>query len=222
MNDYVAYGGLALAAYFLLKGGKSAAAAPGMARPRCARCEYDTYAWSTTERRAVDREHVDKAWSQISGDEISPLDRRCTICECDQVVVVLSNGVDFEMCWAWAVQVKNALDRALAQGAIIEEVKGYRPGRTGGPTDSEGRRTLYGSHAYGISLDINKDFNGMYSGSGRLKHGGEYDPQRYPRQTITHDNPIYRELRGIGWGWAGDFVDELGYADYMHFSINGR
>jgi hypothetical protein len=170
----------------------------------------------------VDREHIDKPFSQVGGDEVSPLDSRCTICECDQVEVRLSNGVTFEVCWAWAVPVREALERAMQRGAIIEDVKAYRPGRTGGSTDSEGRRTKYGSHAYGIAFDINREYNGMYSGSGRLLHGGEYRPERYPAQTITHDNPIYQEMRRIGWGWAGDYVDELGYADWMHFSINGR
>jgi hypothetical protein len=203
----------------LLRGRKAGAA---VARPPCPVCEYDTYAWSTTEGRSVDHQHVEKDRRQLVSDEISALDPRCTICECDQVRVTLSNGVHFDMCWAWAEQVRGALERALAQGAIIEDVKGYRPGRTGGRTDSAGRRTEYGSHAYGIALDINRDYNGMYSSSGRRLHGGSYDPDRYPRRTITHASPIYQQLRRIGWGWAGDYVDELGYADWMHFSINGR
>jgi hypothetical protein len=184
-------------------------------------CEYRTYAWSTREGRVVDRRTVEHPYSQVAGDERSPVDSRCTICEGDQTWVELPGVAPFQVCWAYAADIESALLRAMQRGAVIEEVVAYRPGRTGGPLDSQGRRTEYGSHAYGLALDVNPDQNGMYSG-GRLRHGGAYRPQDGDPRTITRSSPIYQELQRAGFGWAGDHRQELGYDDWMHFSRTGR
>ncbi len=193
--------------------------APRRALPQ--RCAYGTYAWNTRLGRSVDRRRIDKAYAQVAGDERSPDDPRCTICEGDQVELHLPGVEPFRVCWVYAEAIHRALTRAIDRGAIIDKVTAYRPGRTGGPLDSEGRRTRFGGHAYGMAIDVNAEQNGMYSG-GRLRHGGPYRPERGDPRTITHASPIYTELRRAGLQWAGDRVDELGYADWMHFVHPGR
>ncbi len=178
-------------------------------------CEYDTYAWSSRRGRAVDRESVSLPYNQIAPPQVSPDDRRCTMCEADQVWITLPGVEPFQVCWAYAPAIERALLRAMQQGAVIEKVKGYRPGRTGGPLDSQGRRTEYGHHAWGTALDINADQNGMYS-RGRLVHGGPYRPDAGDPRTITHSSPIYQELARAGFVWAGDAGGSL--RDWMHFS----
>ena len=201
--------------------------APARRRPESPVCDYESYWWSTSAGRPVDYENTSHPWPP-RGDEVSPDDARCSICESDQVWVRLPDVEPFRVCWSVADELEDALLRAIDQGAVIESVTGYRPGRTVGRVDSRGRRTGFGPHAYGLGIDINADYNGFYSCTvdpsdpervrrcGRA-HGGPYDPERYPRQTITRRSPIYVELTRRGWVWGGDVADERGYLDLMHF-----
>lgn len=214
--------GLAALAFWVRFGGQRPQ------RPQSSRCEYSTYAWDTERGRSTDHEDVNKPFSAVTGDEVSSTDPRCTICESDQVLVELDGVPPFEICWVYVDEVVDAFLEAQRNGFIFEEVEGYRPGRTGGRTDSRGVRTEYGEHAYGLALDINGDFNGMYRcrvdpsdpervRACRLAHGGEYRPERYPRRSIVRGGPLYRALTRRGWVWAGDEYEELGYLDIMHF-----
>jgi len=225
MNNGLLLAGGALAVLLLTTSGKRASS-QSTAKPPTTQglrgsrvvptnCDYETYSWSSRLGRAVDRRMVSKSYQKISGEERSTIDPRCTICEGDQVWIDLPGVEPFRACWAHAEQIEQALMRARDQGAVIEKVTGYRPGRTGGPLDSQGRRTLLGNHAYGMALDVNADQNGMYSG-GRLRHGGAYHPEGNDPRTITRDSGIYRELTGAGLTWAGDL--DLSYDDWMHFS----
>jgi hypothetical protein len=223
-NGLLLAGGLALL-WFVSGTGKTGAQSvkPGRRATKPAigprstptQCEYSTYAWSSRLGRAVDRRAVSKGYGEVSGEERSTIDPRCTICEGDQVWIDLPGVEPFRACWAHASSIETALLAAMNQGAVIEEVVGYRPGRTGGPLDAEGRRTELGSHAYGLALDVNPDQNGMYSG-GQLRHGGEYRPDSGDPRTITRDSPIYRELTKAGFGWDGD--RDRSFDDWMHFS----
>lgn len=204
-------------------------------RPRSDVCEYEAGQWSSRNDRIENRQHVRKPFAQVTRDETSPVDSRCTVCESDQVEIrpseLGSNADAFRVCWAHAPRVRRALQRAVRAGARIEDVVGYRPGKTRGPTDSAGRRTVWSNHSFGTAVDINDEYNGLYScerdpedprlPSCRRLHGGAYDPADHPRESVTRQSPIYRELRESGWRWGGDVVPEVGYADLMHFSLDG-
>ena len=184
--------------------------------PRPDRCSYDGYAYDTRRNRSVSLPAVDKPYGDLVDDERSPADPDCTLCEQDLEWVRLPNGVEFQVCWKYAPSLQRALERAIAQGVIVEEVVAYRPGKTVGSTDSQGLRTRWSNHAYGTAFDINPDYNGLYRGS-HLSHGGEYRPDAEPERSVSHDSPIYALLTDQGWVWAGDLVDEWGFADWMHF-----
>jgi hypothetical protein len=131
-------------------------------------CNYTVSEWSVVEGRAVDAQVVEHSYAEVAGDELDPNDRRCSVCEQDQVVIDPSSfglAVDpFEVCWAHADGVRSALEAIVESGHFdVVELTGYRPGRTRGP-GVDGLRTQMSNHSYGTAIDVNAGHNGLYRG----------------------------------------------------------
>lgn len=186
------------------------------------RCTYRPLVWSTAEGRSLPAAPVDEPRSALEPGEMGPLG--CTPCAEDQREVTLSNGLAFALCHRIAEPVRRALEGALREGAILESVQGYRPIRSRGPIDGEGRRTVLSHHAYGVALDVNRAHNGLYGDcvawgpSCRLLQGGRWRPGE-DALSLHPDHPVVRALRDVGLQWGGAIAGRQ--KDYMHFSPDG-
>ena len=205
-------------------------------RPTPATCTYTAYAWDTVKKRSTNHFSVSKPYSEVTDDERDPSDPRCTICSEDQVTIDtaqfgLKTG-KIRICYAYADNVASALKTIAESGQFdIEKLEGYRPGRTRGPIDANGLRTLWSNHSFGAAIDINAHKNAIYSqcpnpikGSRddvltcKRGIGGSYDPQKNPRTSITHDGIVYQTMTTF-WKWGGEIEGDT--KDIMHFSITG-
>lgn len=208
---------------------------PGRAEPQT--CSYSTYSWSTTQRRAVNREWIEKDYADVTDDERSPDDPRCSVCTEDQVTVdPAAHGWPelgpFDVCWAYADAVGEALEAIAADGSFtIREAVGYRAGRTRGAV-VDGLRTEWSNHSFGTAIDINASNNGLYRSCNirpltaeniaqcRLGVGGAWRPDAAPSVSITRDGVVYRAfVEGVGWQWGGEIAGST--KDLMHFSLTG-
>jgi hypothetical protein len=186
-------------------------------------CSYSTYKWNTQARRAVAQELVEKPYAELSPLEV---DARtgCSVCEQDQLSIKLENLPEFKLCRVLAAEVKATLARLIADGAAIREIEGYRVGMTRGPVDAAGNRTEFSNHSYGIALDINPQYNGLYENciswgpSCRLIKGGDWSPQKY-RESLVADGATVRAMRDLGLSWGGEIAGRQ--KDFMHFSPTG-
>ncbi len=199
-------------------------------------CTYRTYNWSTEERRAVNRRTVEHSYTDVTEDERSPADPRCTVCSEDQVAIDPTEfGFDHEevlVCWAYAGEISTALANiAESDDFRLVELTGYRPGRTRGRI-VDGMRSEWSNHSFGTALDINADYNGLYRSCDvdevtpdniddcRLGVGGEWAPHEHPRRTVTQDSIVYSEFTDrVGWMWGGEIDGST--KDMMHFSPDG-
>jgi hypothetical protein len=199
-------------------------------------CSYRTYNWSTEERRAVNRRTIEHSYADVTDDERSPADPRCTVCSEDQVAIDPSEfGFDHEevwVCWAYADEIRTALSNiAGSEEFRLVELTGYRPGRTRGRV-VDGLRSEWSNHSFGTALDVNADYNGLYRSCDvdevtasniddcRLGVGGEWDPNDNPRRTVTRDSIVYSEfIERVGWMWGGEIDGST--KDMMHFSPDG-
>ena len=205
-------------------------------RPLPTTCTYTAYAWDTVKKRSTNHFNVSKPYAEVTDDERDPNDPRCTICSEDQVTIDtaqfgLSTG-KIRICYAYADQMTAALKTIAASGEFdIEKLEGYRPGRTRGPIDANGLRTLWSNHSFGAAIDINAHKNAIYSqcpnpirGSKddvrtcKRGIGGSYDPQKNPRTSITKDGIVYKTMTTF-WKWGGEIEGDT--KDIMHFSITG-
>ena len=147
----------------------------------------------------------------------------CTVCEEDQATIRVGKIPPFRICNLFAAEVRQALERALDAGFPIDEIVGYRVGKSKGPVDDAGLRTQFSNHSFGIALDINPRLNGLYTScfrfgpACRLLRGGEWRPD--VPGTVTRDSSVYAAFRGIGWKWAGELAGRQ--KDFMHFSLSG-
>ncbi len=139
------------------------------------------------------------------------------------VEVPLSNGLSVTLCRAVAREVAVALDRALADGAVIETILGYRPSVSRGDPDLNGERTGLSNHAYGVALDINEGWNGLYQDCATwgpqclLMKGGAWTPSD-PRG-LRRKSPLVLALGETGLLWGGAIAGTQ--KDFMHFSPSG-
>lgn len=185
------------------------------------RCRYEVTVWSAVERRTTRTIRVDKPRSALGADEIGPLG--CTPCREDQVEVPLTNGRSVTLCRAIAADVARALEGALAEGAVIETILGYRPSMSRGHADENGERTLLSNHAFGVALDVNEAWNGLYQDcptwgeSCLLMKGGAWQPAD-PRG-LRRRSPLVVALGEAGLKWGGAI--EGTQKDFMHFSPTG-
>lgn len=201
------------------------------------RCTYRTYSWSTTDGRAVNRERVEKPYSDVAGDERSPDDPRCTLCSEDQVTIDPAelgiDGVDeIQVCWAYAEVVRDALGQIAASPEFsVTDLTAYRVGRTRGAV-VDGLRTELSNHSYGTAIDINAEQNGLYNrcdvsevtpeslAGCRLGVGGTWDPEGNPNQSVVRDGIVHRLFTTlVGWSWGGEIEGRT--RDMMHFSLTG-
>jgi endonuclease/exonuclease/phosphatase family metal-dependent hydrolase len=171
---------------------------------------------------------ISKPYSELESYEKD--DSGCTLCEEDQVKLEFPSLIaanvegakDFKVCKVYAAQVKQAIDKIIADHNFkIEFIKGYRQGRTYSGS------TKFGMHPFGLAVDLNFDNNGLYDecktwGSGCvLKHGGAYKPEdpTVAKLTIKQGTAPYNSFKEIGWIWGGDWSKQK---DFMHFSANGK
>ena len=199
-------------------------------------CTYTAYAWDTVKKRSTNHFSVSKPYAEVTQDERDPDDPRCSICKEDQVVIDTSQfGLKtgkILVCHAYADKVASALKTIAASGEFdIEKLEAYRPGKTRGPIDANGLRTLWSNHSFGAAIDINAHKNAIYSqcpnpvqGSRddvrtcKRGIGGSYDPQKNPRTAITRNGIVYKTMTTF-WKWGGEIAGDT--KDIMHFSISG-
>jgi murein DD-endopeptidase MepM/ murein hydrolase activator NlpD len=174
-----------------------------------------------------------KSYSQISGEVFDPGGSECTLCREDQRKININcNGksLSFEVCWKYETQIKTAVQNICNSGFPINDIVGFREGRT------YSSKTKFGQHPYGVAIDINREFNGLYNNCKvwdpnkcTLGHGGSENKQRTQSLpgTITKESPAYQQLTSIGWKWGGDWGnlgpdDDRKQKDFMHFSLSGK
>lgn len=205
--------------------------------PKVPMCTYNMSAWNTKTKTTTEKTRIEKPYAEITGDEISPENPKCTLCEQDQVSVSPSKlgikGVDgFKVCREYAPQIEEALKEIAASPAFkFVEITGYRPGRTRGKV-VDGLRTELSNHSYGTAIDINADYNGLYNkcdipevtleaiAGCTLGVGGEWNPKTHPKQSVVKGGPVYDAFtKTVGWKWGGEISG--GTRDLMHFSITG-
>lgn len=186
-------------------------------------CSYDSWQWNTFEKRAVNFVHVVHPYAEIGEEERDGL-TGCTVCSEDQMMLAMPPLEPFHICRRIAQQVRSALQRALEAGARIKTVTGYRVGRTRGEIDADGNRTGFSNHSFGVALDIDPQYNGLYDHCARfgpgcmLIRGGAWRPGEVP-QSIGADSPVVRAMKEAGFLWGGEIRGKQ--KDFMHFSPTG-
>lgn len=186
------------------------------------RCTYTTYQWNLHQQRAVNAHAVHKRRDDLEAREIDPA-TRCTVCEQDQVEIILPGVAPFKLCRHIAHRVEEALLALLEAGVPVRRVDGYRVGLTRGEADEQGNRTGFSNHSFGVALDINPQANGLYENclqfgpQCRLSKGGEWDPA--DPESITPDGPVVKAMEAAGLRWGGRI--EGRQKDFMHFSPTG-
>jgi hypothetical protein len=200
-------------------------------------CTYTTYQWSVVKKRGVNRHKVTKARAELTDVEKAPdfAVSGCTVCEEDQVTVAVDGLPEIQVCRYYAPRVKEALEALVASKEFkVEELVGYRCGQTRGRV-VDGLRTEFSNHSFGTAIDINSRSNGLYNRCDlkavvptrhkeiarcRKGMGGEWNPEKRPRTTITPQSLAYRLfVEKVGWKWGGEIEGKL--KDFMHFSPDG-
>ncbi len=184
-------------------------------------CQYSYTVWNTRSLKAEGPFRVSKPRSTLSLTEKGL--HGCSVCESDQESVGLSNNLVVKVCKSQAVKIKNVLEKYLQSGGIIKTLTGYRPSISKGKVDSEGRRTEFSRHAFGIAVDINEDHNGLYDHClewgpvCRLIKGGKYSAEN--PLSIQKDSHLVGLFKEEGFEWGGKIH---GFQkDFMHFSPDG-
>ncbi len=194
----------------------SAAAAAGQ------QCSYVTYQWNVHDRKAVAPHQVVKPYGELAAEEIDA-QSGCTVCEEDQVVLSFPGLPPFKVCRLIAPRVRQIIETLQRGNAPLLEVVGYRVGLTRGGIDAAGNRTGFSNHSYGVALDVNAAYNGLYEdcidfdAGCRLIRGGHW----HPAQTfsLTRDSAIVQEFKRNGFLWGGEIAGRQ--KDFMHFSPTG-
>jgi hypothetical protein len=207
----------------------TADAAPAM-------CTYNMSAWHTKRKTTVNKERIEKPYADVTGDERSPEDPRCTVCEQDQATIDpaalgIAGLSSFKVCRHYAPQIEAALKAIAASSFELVEVTGYRPGRTRGKVVADVRTEL-SNHSYGAAIDINAKHNGLYTRCDipkitpeaikgcKLSVGGAWDPKAHPNRSIAKGDAVYRAFtEAVGWKWGGEISGST--RDIMHFSPTG-
>jgi hypothetical protein len=204
------------------------------------KCTFTEKRWNKQRRRSeIFRQEQEAPYNQITTEEpnyISKIDPRCSICEEDQVNITI-NGKTIKICWAYADQAKQILNEAKNNGFNIKELIGYRPLRSGGALDNNGFYSGVGGHFYGMAIDVNRNYNGLYNGCSTwdirnnpkgplpngctLNIGGKWDPNKNEDKTIFYGSPIYNAFTSKGWKWGGIDFGNGHQRDFMDFTIYG-
>lgn len=185
-------------------------------------CTYNTYRWNVLTKSAGNYKHVQKPYSELSEEEVDEL-TGCTVCLEDQVDVFIENVSPFKVCKNIATDIKTALEESIFFGQTITEVVGYRVGRTKGDVDQFGNRTQFSNHSFGTAIDINPQFNGLYTNCINynsdclLIKGGAWNPGH--AESLKADAHVVRIMKSIGFKWGGEIEGKQ--KDFMHFSLSG-
>ena len=185
-------------------------------------CTYRTYSWNAAARRAEAMQEVRKAYADVTVEERDAT-TGCSVCEEDQVEVAVPGIAPFRVCQLVAARVERAVRTAVANGAVVRTVSGYRVGLTRGDVDAAGRRTGFSNHSFGIAVDVNEATNGLYDRCEtfgpqcRLLRGGAWRPGE--PGTITADGAIVAAFKAEGFAWGGAIAGRQ--KDFMHFSPSG-
>ncbi len=193
-------------------------------------CTYSSYAWDTVKQKATGREHFKKTYGELTAEERSEFDPRCTVCSEDQVEIAIEGLPTIKICRYYAKTVRAALEELKAQpDFVITALEGYRPGKTRGPIVN-GKRSLFSNHSYGTAIDINAPQNAIYSNcQGKRESeddlagckrniGGPWRPKADPKHSVYRGGPAFRIFTRF-WKWGGDLPKTK---DFMHFSITGE
>jgi len=185
-------------------------------------CTYKTYAWNVNLKSAVDFKKVVHSYDLVTSlerDEASG----CTVCLEDQQEIRLPNIIPFKVCKYKALEIEGIIMDAIHAGKEIQSVIGYRVGLTRGTVDSKGSRTEFSNHSFGIAVDINPQYNGLYdhckefSPSCRLRKGGHWHPT-HPK-SLHKEDMIVKNFHAHGFQWGGEIYGWQ--KDFMHFSPTG-
>lgn len=186
-------------------------------------CSYDTYQWSTVDKRAVNRTRVTHPYGENSADETDP-DTGCTVCSEDQITIILSGVKPFKVCRMMAPVIEGALLDLIEAGEPINNIVGYRVGKTRGDVDENGLRTGFSNHSFGVAIDINSQHNGLYDRcikfgpDCRLIRGGAWQPHDH-EASLNPEGAVVSRFKREGFLWGGEIRGKQ--KDFMHFSPSG-
>lgn len=186
-------------------------------------CSYNTWRWNVHTKQAVNDERIVRDYEALRPDE-RDASSSCTVCEEDQVKIVLPGLPVFQVCKFIAPQVKGAFLELQRRGALIKSVVAYRVGRSRGVIDSSGNRSGFSNHSYGVALDINSEHNGLYTQCQTfgpqciLSRGGIWQPGNDP-YSMSSSSDIVRIFKVNGLKWGGEIAGKQ--KDFMHFSPSG-
>ena len=186
-------------------------------------CSYETYQWSTHEKRAVNRHTVVHPYSEVTKEERDPI-TGCTVCREDQVDLTLPGLEPFQVCKVVVSNIETALRDLIETGVPINTVVGYRVGRTRGDVDNNGLRTGFSNHSFGVAIDINPEHNGLYdrclhfNPGCRLIRGGPWQP-RTRAESLGTNGKVVQRFKQEGFLWGGEIRGRQ--KDFMHFSPSG-
>lgn len=184
-------------------------------------CTFTDWDWHSESQKAVNIRDVKMDRTELTPEQIHPT-LPCSICREDQRRVKIGS-VETYVCHIIANDIQSILEATVASGFQLDKLVGYRVGKTKGPVDSQGLRTEYSHHSFGLALDINPDKNGLYdrcsifSSGCRLRRGGHWRPG-IPG-TVTPESDIYHGFNSIGLKWGGELKGQQ--KDFMHFSLSG-
>jgi len=185
-------------------------------------CSYSSYAWNVNTKSVTNYHRVSHSYSKLAAFEIDKA-TACTVCEEDQREIALPGVKPFKVCKRLHRKIENALRSAMDSGKKIETVIGYRVGLTRGELDSMGNRTGFSHHSYGIAIDVNSAYNGLYdncltfNSACRLRKGGRW-VSHHP-MSLTPADKIVKNLKNMGLRWGGEIKGWQ--KDFMHFSPDG-
>ena len=185
-------------------------------------CTYQTYKWNTHTHQAEAFEQVQKPYSAITKEEIDEL-TSCTVCQEDQIEVIIGDIKPFKLCKKIAADIQYAIEEAISLGQLVVEIVGYRVGKTKGDVDKYGYRLQFSNHSFGIAFDINPMYNGLYDNcltyniNCRLIKGGQWHPNQ--PESLRESDHVVRIMKSIGFNWGGTILGRQ--KDYMHFSLSG-
>ncbi len=180
---------------------------------------YNSYQWSTLEKRAVNHQQISQPYSELSIDEVDRF-TGCSVCREDQVEIRLPGVEPFLVCHVVAPAIEAALRELIADGGPIHQVLGYRVGMTRGDPDENGLRSRFSNHSFGVAIDINPQHNGLYyrcitfAPECRLLRGGHWQPQ-LEAASLHADGAVVRRLKHEGFRWGGEIHGRQ--KDFIHF-----
>ena len=185
-------------------------------------CSYTTYRWNVEQRKAVMIDIVSKPYKDVTPEERDSV-TGCSVCEQDQVSLNIAHLPEIKVCHLLANQIKSAIEAALQEGQYLKSAVGYRVGRTRGEIDSQGNRTQFSNHSFGIAIDFNVEFNGLYNNcvsfneQCQLIKGGVW--HYHNPGSLKLDSPIVFHMKQAGFKWGGEILGKQ--KDFMHFSLTG-